>query len=153
MRSAKSIAVILIVTTASFCFAQRRRGGGPPPGAPARLQSPPPSRPNQSVPGQNAPAPNAQQQNRIEHFTPEQRQRAEAFMSQFRGLPEDRRQLVGQAARRLADMDPEQQQKLLDSPAGRQKFSDQERDILRGVLELRIGPATPRNEEPPPGFD
>ncbi len=93
---------------------------------------------------------------RLERFTPEQRQRAIDIMGKFRGLSEDRRQMIGRAARRLADLDPQQQQQMLDSPRIRQMFSDQERDILRGILDLQIGPAAPRGNPPddqPPGFD
>ncbi len=90
---------------------------------------------------------------RLEHLTPEQRQHAEDIMGKFRGLSEDRRQMIGRAARRLADMDPQQQQQVLESPRMRQMFSDQERDILRGILDLQIGPAAPRPDQQPPGFD
>ncbi len=83
---------------------------------------------------------------RLEQLTPEQRQRAENLLDKFRVLPEGRRLQIGRAAGFLSRMDPQQQQRALDSPRMRNQFSDQEREMLRGILDLRIGPASP-----PPG--
>ncbi len=89
---------------------------------------------------------------RLEQLTPDERRRAEDILTKFRGLPDDRRVLVGRAAGLLSRMDPQQQQRMLDSPRIRQQFSDQEREMLHGILDLRIGPASPgpRDGQQPP---
>jgi hypothetical protein len=97
-----------------------------------------------------------EQLQRLEQLTPEQRQRAESILDTFRVLPPERRQMIGRAARTLAVLPPDQQQRLLQSDQMRRMFSDQERDMLRGILDLHIGPAAPSPEPPagpPPGFE
>ena len=44
------------------------------------------------------------------------------------------------AYRHLKDMDPPEQQKVLDSAQFKNMFSDDERDILRGFVGLGVGP-------------
>ena len=80
---------------------------------------------------------------RLEQLTPQERKRAEDLLDKFRVLPEDRKLLIGRAAGFLSRMEPQQQQQALESPRMRKQFSDQEREILHGVLDLRIGPASP----------
>lgn len=75
-----------------------------------------------------------------EHFTPEQRQQARALFQRMHNLPEDRRHMLVTAYRHLRDMDPEQQQRVLDSAQFKSMFSDDERDILRGFVGLGVGP-------------
>ena len=74
-----------------------------------------------------------------EHLTPEERQRAQAMNRDFRQLPEDRRRALNSAVRQLREMGPEDRQKALDSDDYRKNFSDKERDLLRGLSDLRLG--------------
>lgn len=69
-----------------------------------------------------------------------QRDRARGLFQQFRELPQDRRNAMAQAFRSLRAFPPDQQQRMLDSPHFRNSFSDSERDIMRGMTELNVGP-------------
>jgi hypothetical protein len=80
---------------------------------------------------------------------PAERERARETFQQFRGLPEDRRRMLAPALRNLRDMSPEDRQRALDSPAYRNNFTDQERNILRGMTDLNIGPGS-RPDTPAP---
>jgi hypothetical protein len=93
-------------------------------------------------------------------LTPAQKDRARNFFSQYRGLPDDRKQAVRSAFGNLQAMSPQDRQRALESPAFRNTFSFQERDILRGMTDLNIGPPPnalrpenrPQNYPPrPPG--
>jgi hypothetical protein len=75
-----------------------------------------------------------------EHFTPEQRQQARALFQRMHSLPEERRHMLVTAYRHLRDMDPQEQQRVLDSAQFKSMFSDDERDILRGFIGLGVGP-------------
>ena len=89
-----------------------------------------------------------EQQNRIlqrmdtfERLNPEQRQHARDVFSQFRSLPPDRQIMLRRAFRGMHDMSPAERQRLVDSPAYRSTFTDQERNLLRGMTDLNVGPA------------
>jgi len=84
-----------------------------------------------------------QRLDRWNHLSPAQRDRARGLFQQFRGLPEDRRQAMVQAFHSLRAFPPDQQQKMLDSPPYSNTFSDSERNIMRGMTELNLGPAHP----------
>jgi hypothetical protein len=81
------------------------------------------------------------------HFTPEQQEHTRALYNQMRGLPQERQNMVRQAARNLRFMPPEARQRALNSPEMRNAFSDQERELLRGMSEL--GTPVPRPPAPP----
>ncbi len=91
-----------------------------------------------------------EQKNRIlqrmevyEHLTPDQQQRVHQMFKQFRELPQDRRHQLNQAFLQMQNMGPEERQKLLDSPEYRNNYSDQERELLRGMSTIGI---TPRSQ-------
>ncbi len=86
----------------------------------------------------------------FEHLSPDQQQKVRSMFRDFRSLPPDRRRALNQGLRFLQDMPPDQRQKALDSDAFRNKFSDAERDLLRGMSGLGIGPAAPPLNTPPP---
>ncbi len=93
----------------------------------------------------NSLAPNQQQRmlqrmDRWSRMSPEQRNQARGLFQQFRSLPDDRRKAMTQAFRNLRAFPPEQQQKMLNSPQYQEQFSDSERNILRGMSELNLGP-------------
>jgi hypothetical protein len=88
-----------------------------------------------------------EQQNRILHrmdtferLSPQQRQQARDIYGQFHGLPPERQTMLQRAFRGMHDMSPAERQRLMNSPAYRSTFTDQERGILRGMSNLNIGP-------------
>jgi len=76
----------------------------------------------------------------FEHLPPPEQQRIRSMYSQMRELPDDRRQEVRQAARRLRNMPPEARERALNSPEFRNRFSDQEQGLVRGLSNLN-GPS------------
>jgi hypothetical protein len=52
-------------------------------------------------------------------------------------------------------MPPQQREQAIDSPEFRNQFSDNERDLLRGMNQLNVGPiheADDNGGQPPPEF-
>ncbi len=76
----------------------------------------------------------------FEHLPPAEQQRVRQLYGQMRTLPEDRRHEVRRAARELRDLPPEQRERALNSPQFRSRFNDQERDLVRGLSSLNVGP-------------
>lgn len=76
-----------------------------------------------------------------EHLTPEQKQQARQIFFQMRQLPPDRQRMVITAVRNLRAMPPAQREAVIDSERFRSMFSDQERDMMRGVTRLPLAPA------------
>ena len=80
-----------------------------------------------------------------EHLTPAQKQQALQIFGQMRALPPDRQRMVNTAIRDLRAMPPAQRENIIDSPRFRSMFSDQERDMMRGITRLPLAP--PENGE------
>jgi uncharacterized protein DUF3106 len=78
---------------------------------------------------------------------PQQRQQLRDLTSRMRALPVERHRPMRQALHQLSQMPPDQQQKTLDSPQFKSQFSDDERDILRGLAQLKVRPAQERLQE------
>ena len=76
----------------------------------------------------------------FEHMTPQQQQAARSLFERYRNLPEDQKDKVSQAYRRLRGMPPSARNELLNSDEFKNNFSDDERDLLRGMAELRVNP-------------
>lgn len=85
----------------------------------------------------------------FEHLPADQQQRARTLFQQFRDLPQDRRQELNRGFRDLRDLSPEERQKALDSDDYKSRFSDQERDIMRGMSDMGIAPGRPRPQDNP----
>lgn len=81
-----------------------------------------------------------QRMEEFEHLSPEQQQRARGLFQQMRDLPQDRRQELMRGFRDLRDLSPEERQKTIDSDSFKTRFSDQERDLLRGMSDVGIAP-------------
>jgi hypothetical protein len=79
-----------------------------------------------------------------ERLTPEQQQRAQALFQRFRALPPERRMDMVSAFRALRDVPPGQLNSVLNEPNFRNQYNDNERQILKGMSELNIGPAAQR---------
>jgi len=80
----------------------------------------------------------------FEHLPPEQQERIRHLYGRLRRLPPERRDAVRQATRRLRDMPPAERERLLNSPRFKDRFSDQEQELIHGFAEL------PAREETPP---
>jgi hypothetical protein len=78
-----------------------------------------------------------------EHMTPEQQKTAQGLFQRYHSLPDDRRTRVSQEYRRLRGMPPEQRAQAMNSDEFRNNFSDSERDLLRGMTDLNVGPSRP----------
>jgi hypothetical protein len=68
-------------------------------------------------------------------------------------LPLDRKHAMRQAFSRLHTMNPQQREQAIDSPEFKSQFNDNERELLRGMTQLNIGPAHEADEtatQPPP---
>jgi len=76
----------------------------------------------------------------FEHMTPEQQASARNLFQRYHNLPEDQKGKVSQAYRRLRGMPPDARSQLLNSDEFRNNFSDEQRDLLRGMTDLNIGP-------------
>jgi hypothetical protein len=78
---------------------------------------------------------------RFDQMPPEQQSRVKALFSQFRMLPVDRKLALRQGFARLRRLKPQERQPAIDSQEFKSQYSDSERDLLRGMTELNIGPA------------
>jgi len=76
-----------------------------------------------------------------EHLTPAQKQQARQIWGQMQQLPPDRRRMVTTAVRDLRSMPPDQRERTINSPDYRSRFSDQEREMMRGATRLPLAPA------------
>ncbi len=77
----------------------------------------------------------------FEHMTPEQQTAARNLFQRYRNLPDDQRSKVSQAYRRLRGMPPQARSQLLNSDEFRNDFTDDERDLLRGMTDLNVEPS------------
>jgi Protein of unknown function (DUF3106) len=90
---------------------------------------------------------------RWNQLSQDQRNRAKSLFTQFRLLPLDRKRAMRQAFSRLHVMTPQQRDQAIDSTEFKNEFNDNERDLLRGMSQLNIGPAHEADEngtQPPP---
>jgi len=76
----------------------------------------------------------------FEHLTPEQQTNARSLFQQYHNLPEDQRAKVSQAYRRLRGMPPDARNQALNSEEYRNNFTDEQRELLRGMTDLNLGP-------------
>ncbi|MGB8771418.1 MAG: DUF3106 domain-containing protein [Candidatus Korobacteraceae bacterium] len=77
----------------------------------------------------------------FEHMTPEQQAAARNLFERYRNLPDDQKTKVSQAYRRLRGMPPQARNQLLSSDEFRTGFTDDERDLLRGMTDLNVEPS------------
>src|SRR6185437_9134044 len=76
----------------------------------------------------------------FEHMTPQQQQQARNLFSRYRSLSEDQKSKVSQAYRELRGMSPSARDQALNSDEYRNNFTDEERELLRGMADLNVGP-------------
>ncbi len=92
---------------------------------------------------------------RVERLTPEQQAGLRRLHGRMREMPEARRRMMFRALRHLRDMPSDERQRVLASERFRNTFSDEERDLLRGMAEIGPPPEapppdSPQKDEPPP---
>ncbi len=83
-----------------------------------------------------------------EHLTPAQKQEAKSVYARIRQLPPDRRNQLISGIHDLRQMSPEERQQFVNSDKFRSTYNDQERGILKTVLDLPLRPV-PKKEAPP----
>jgi molecular chaperone DnaK (HSP70) len=76
----------------------------------------------------------------FEHLTPEQQETARNLFQRYHNLPEDQRTKVSQAYRRLRGMPPEARNQMMNSEEFRNDYSEEQRDLLRGMTDLNLTP-------------
>ncbi|MGC2478046.1 MAG: hypothetical protein WA485_27150, partial [Candidatus Sulfotelmatobacter sp.] len=59
----------------------------------------------------------------------------------YRNLPDDQRNKVSQAYRRLRGMPPPARERVLNSDEFRNGYSEDERNLLRGMTDLNVEPS------------
>jgi len=77
----------------------------------------------------------------FEHMSPQQQQQARSLFQRYHALPEDQRTKVSQAYRRLRGMPPSARNELFNSDEFRNNYSDEQRDLLRGMTDLNLAPS------------
>ena len=88
-----------------------------------------------------------------EHLTHEQKQQARQIFFELRDLPPARRFLVREAVRQLRSMPPDQREREIDSDQYRSRFTDHERELIRGISRLPLAPPEGGPPPPPPGSE
>lgn len=86
----------------------------------------------------------------FEHLSPEQQHQARQIFGQVRQMPPERREQFRKGIRQLADAPAEQRTGMLDSQDFQNNYTDNERGLMRQIVQLNILPpkAAP---EPPAG--
>jgi hypothetical protein len=77
----------------------------------------------------------------FEHMTPAQQNQARNLFQRYHSLPEDQQGKVSQAYRRLRGMPPSARNDYMNSDEFRNSYSPEERDLLKGMTDLNVGPA------------
>lgn len=72
----------------------------------------------------------------LESLSPAQRQEARALFPRYNHLPPERKQAVMKAFLHMRDLPPARRERFLSSPKVDQRFSPEERDLLRGLGQL-----------------
>ena len=85
-----------------------------------------------------------------EHLTEPQKRAAKTVFTKIRQLPPARRKLMMGAVHDLRRMSPPEREHALESAEYRTRFTNQERDLLKGVLELPLAPVHAENQQQPP---
>jgi hypothetical protein len=84
----------------------------------------------------------------FERLPPDKQRIARQLAPAYARLPPARQQAVLGAFRRLRDLPPDQREPFLASPQTQQRFSPQERDLLRGLGRLLPEPGANPPEDP-----
>jgi hypothetical protein len=79
----------------------------------------------------------------FERMSPDERAQVRGAMGQLSALPDDRRRMVARTFRELRAMPVPDRNMLLNSPAYRQQFTDEERGTLGNLLA--VSPLLPQN--------
>ena len=74
----------------------------------------------------------------MEHLPEQQHQQVQQMQRQMQQLDPSRRQAIRRALVRMRDLSPEERHEMIDSPQIRSNFSEQERQIMHGVADVRM---------------
>ncbi len=77
----------------------------------------------------------------FEHMTPQQQANARNLFERYHNLPEDQRAKVSQEYRRLRGMPPDARNQAMNSEEFRNSYTDEQRELLRGMTDLNLGPS------------
>lgn len=77
---------------------------------------------------------------KFEALSPEQRQRLQAIQERMRQLPDERQQRLRRAFHQLKGMSAEQRQEYFGSNRFQERFTLEEREILKGLTEIEDSP-------------
>jgi hypothetical protein len=85
----------------------------------------------------------------FDHLSPEQQQHARDLFGRLRNVPEERRRVIKRTARNLRQFDAAERERLLNSDAYRNNFTDEERSLIRelAALDLDSAAAAHRSEQ------
>ena len=84
----------------------------------------------------------------FEHLTPAQQKRAQDLYGQFRSLDQERRKAVMQELWKMSDMSPEDREKTLNSDRLKNSYSEQERQLMKGLNNLGLVEHGPNDPNP-----
>jgi hypothetical protein len=90
---------------------------------------------------------------KFENLSDAQKQQLEALHQRMHEIPEDRRGVVRREFQLLQQMTPDQRQRVMNSDSYRTTFSDNEREIIKGMADIQGATAAADNENPPPDLD
>ncbi len=83
----------------------------------------------------------------FDRMSPEQQKETRELFGRIRELPDDRRQAVRRSAKALRGMPPAARERYLNSDEVQNNFSEQERDILRGLSKIEPAEVDPSEEQ------
>jgi hypothetical protein len=90
---------------------------------------------------------------KFENLSDAQKQQLENLHQRMHEIPEGRRGVVRREFQLLQDMTPDQRQRVMSSDSFRTTFSDNEREIIKGMADIQGATAAADNENPPPELD
>lgn len=85
---------------------------------------------------------------KFEALPPEQRQRLQGIQERMRQLPDDRQQRLRRAFHQLKGMSAEQRQEYFGSNRFQERFTQEEREILKGLTEIEDSPELAEPQDP-----
>jgi len=74
----------------------------------------------------------------FEHLPPEKQSVARSLFQQYQTLPADQKTQVSEAYHKLRQMTPEQRTQYMNSDDFRNSYSDEQRELLRGMSDLNV---------------
>ena len=89
---------------------------------------------------------------KFENLSDAQKEQLQNMHQRMHDIPEDRRGVVRREFQLLQQMTPDQRQRVMNSDSFRTTFSDNEREIIKGMADIQ-GSTAADNDSPPPDLD